>query len=960
MMKKTSDNSKLATWFQAIEESLAEASPSDCDLRSATLSLSELADGAAGESRTDLSRGADLLSRLLELAICWQSQFTDDPHLVGDLIGFVQSHVGTIKSALESDDGEPSKTDKTSDANGIDEFIQWANETWGEYLMLIEGGDLPIDGWELASDNGGDWQESDEIDEANDDEAGPTGAQIELMLSALSATNDASDSDPSECPPKPVVKPMPAHSPSGSFKERLTPLSGQAAPATFDITQDRELLEAYLDDAIRCVGSMEQAALAIEETPSDKESVQQFCRELHTLKGASATVGLSELASYLHDLETSLEALFAGDTENVETDALFVSIDRVRTEISLLQTDKPLTEDSHNAVLGSVSTSPTKPDFANLATHDDSSVRIRASNLDRLMDMLAELVVLRNRRENHVAEFNSFNSELARCAARLSLAGEQSELGGGESAPSSLFSRNTSNTVSEVSKDIAAVSRGMRELQEPVSHDNAAISIFIRDFRQELMQLRRVPVSGLFRRLQRAARDVAKTENKQVQVKVIGENTGLEQEIQERLFESLLHIVRNSVSHGIETAESRLVAGKPQVGMLTLEAFSTAQLLTIEVHDDGNGLNYEAIRERAISKGLLSPIQRATDNELARLIFHPGFSTREQASEISGRGVGMDIVAKTIESLQGRIEVDSVSGQGTTIRLLIPLRTGIEHVMVFRSDGQLFALPMQAVTAAKTTNSSIGDLARLSLSSASNRVARRDSSAQDVLLLNRSNHSRTRTPSGSRPSDESQLALAVDELVGPEEVVVRGLPNLLKHHPLFCGVTLSGSGEKVLLLDSERVEEFCQQHSSPDHQHAESERQADGLGAANKNRVLIVDDSLTVRRALVKMLQEHDFVTSEAGDGIEAIERLQRESFDLVLTDLDMPRLGGLELLSDIQAGRYCDAPVVVISSRDEETFRMQAMDAGAIDYIAKPVSNESIAKLLEGIQLLPINEEMR
>ena len=178
----------------------------------------------------------------------------------------------------------------------------------------------------------------------------------------------------------------------------------------------------------------------------------------------------------------------------------------------------------------------------------------------------------------------------------------------------------------EVAKDITAVSKGMREIQKPVSLDNAAISRFIRDFRQELMQLRRVPVSGLFNRLQRAARDAAKSESKQVQIQVVGEHAGLEQEIQERLFESLLHVVRNSVSHGIESEGERVAAGKNRVGTVTLEASSSAQLLMIEVRDDGNGLDYEAIRRRAIDKGLLSSNQTPSNDELAKLIFHSGFS----------------------------------------------------------------------------------------------------------------------------------------------------------------------------------------------------------------------------------------------------------------------------------------------------------------------------------------------
>jgi CheY-like chemotaxis protein len=315
----------------------------------------------------------------------------------------------------------------------------------------------------------------------------------------------------------------------------------------------------------------------------------------------------------------------------------------------------------------------------------------------------------------------------------------------------------------------------------------------------------------------------------------------------------------------------------------------------------------------------------------------------------------MDIVAKTIEQLHGRIEVDSAAGVGTTMRLMIPLRTGIEHVMVFRVSDQLFAIPMQSVTAAKSSSASQrGNIKQIFLASALSLKGKNKSSSEDALFLRRS-HDLARQDSGDAPQANDQLALLVDELVGPEEVVVRGLPNLLNSHPLFCGVTLSGSGEKVLLINTERVLDFCHQNQLIHSADNRAEPGEAGLqGAAGQDRALVVDDSLTARKVLVKILQQHGFATVEAGDGFEAIERLHKEQFDLVLTDLDMPRFGGLELLSDIQSGSYCDAPVVVVSGRGEEAFRIKAMDVGAVDFLTKPVSKTSITQLLEDLQLLP------
>ncbi len=893
------------------------------DLQHASAELLKFKAHAIEAADRPFADGATLLVALLELADCSYGE-SGNRETATEWVNFVVDHLPRL--VMESDDS-------ASQAQEVTSFIERANQQWGDYLELVDVGQ-ENENWDFPTSELSDCQ-NDEPADSSDDAVAVSNSQIELLLSAVT---DKSESTP---PLEPIEQ--------GAPKPKVPPGDTNDQAARDELMNDRELLEAYLDDAMRCLSSMEQSALAFESNPEDSETVRQFCRELHTLKGASATVGLSDLAGYLHQLESSLDQMFSGDSPNSDAEPLFAAVDRVRNEMLQLQPTEPPQSASDSIEQSDEIIS--KPDFANFVNNDDSSIRIRAAKLDRLMDMLAELVVLRNRRESSVGEFNQLNEELSGCASRLSLAEEQLTVDSylEPSHGFSPFARNSSCTFSEVAKDIAAVSQGLRELQKPVSQDNASISGFIRDFRQELMQLRRVPVSGLFHRLQRAARDAAKTEKKQVKVEIIGDDSGLEQEIQERLYESLLHIVRNSVSHGIDTPENRRNTGKDPVGKVTLEAFSNPQLLIIEVRDDGNGLNYDVVRQKAIDKGLIGRHQNPSDEELANLIFHPGFSTRTQASEVSGRGVGMDIVAKTVRQLHGRVEIDTVPGQGTTMRLLIPLRTGIEHVMVFRCDGQLFALPMQSVTAAKSSNTNIGSIAKLTLSSAFSVSS--EASVDDVLILRQEDHRRRRTENTRSPQKRRQLALAVDEMIGPEEVVVRGLPNLLKNHPLFCGLTLAGSGETVLLLDSERVVEFCQLASElPDEGNQPTEQ------TTTEKRALIVDDSLTARKALVKLLHQHEYATVEVSDGIEAIERLHRERFDLVFTDLDMPRFGGMELLADIQAGRYCEAPVVVVSSRDEETFRSKAMDFGASEYVNKPVSEKSISKLLESLQLIATN----
>ena len=772
-----------------------------------------------------------------------------------------------------------------------------------------------------------------------DIESGSEG-QIGLLLSAISGESCDQASETVNSESEACASDDDSTTPHDIPEFETLHNSGDAT-AIAELMNDPALREAYLDDALKCLGSMEQSALSVEDEPENKEAVQQFCRELHTLKGASASVGLSELATYLHVLESSLDDVFKNESASVDTPSMFNAVDRVRDEIAKLS----CSGESENS--GPIDSAlPRKQDFSTVVTSDDASIRIRAVQLDRLMDMLAELVVLRNRRENHATEFNELNDELARCATRLQFAEEQDEFQVSLNT-SSYPVRNGSQTMSEIAKDISAVAQGLSELQTPVSHDNKSISRFIGDFRQELMQLRRVPVSGLFHRLQRAVRDAANSEGKKVRLQVRGENTGLEQEIQERLFEPLLHIVRNAVSHGVELPDKRLNAGKDETGLIVVEAHSNAQRLVIEVRDDGAGIDFAAVRNRAIEKGLIAANQLMSDSELGKLIFHPGFSTRDQASEVSGRGVGMDIVASTMEHLCGRVDVESELELGTTMRLTIPLKTGIEHVMVFRSAEQLFALPMQSVKAVNASGTVAKSIQRMSLKEILSLRHDRDDRPEDLLIL--------RTSQNNEEGSQS-LALAVDEIVGPEEVVIRGLPSPLQSHPLFCGVTLSRASETVLLLDSQRLEEFCAFHqSSAQFQH---DFESGWSESENQQRALVVDDSMTARKVLVKKLLARGIVSVEAVDGIEALERLHREQFDWVFTDLDMPRLGGIELLTDIQSQKYTDAPVIVVSSRSEDEFRAKAMELGAAAYLSKPIQHEPFTKLMEDMQILANNSQ--
>jgi chemotaxis protein histidine kinase CheA/ActR/RegA family two-component response regulator len=593
--------------------------------------------------------------------------------------------------------------------------------------------------------------------------------------------------------------------------------------------------------------------------------------------------------------------------------------------------------DSPSTVVRAVETpalSAKSPVFSDDSS-DGESVRVKSSQLNRLMDMLVELVMLRNQRQTELTVLQEVYHELITSGSKMRLLSNDRGL---------CSDSSTSLQLSEVASDVLETAQQVRDCTRPFADGNAAVSRFIRQFRQELVELRRTPISGLFRRLQLVAREAARAESKQVRLALTGEDAGIERALQQRLYEPLLHIVRNAIGHGIESPEDRIKNGKNSEGVVTLEAISGPNLFVIEVRDDGSGLDYEAIRRRGVERKLIAADQVVNRDELSQLIFHPGFSTRESANQVGGRGVGMDVVASTVQRMRGWLEVTSEPGQGTRIRLSIPLPSVIQHAMVFRCADQLFALPMESVQSA-------GDLSReIPRTSFAQLLGleRTQANGTDQTILIADDHN------GSMQGKAS-LALFVDEIIGPEELVVRPLPSLLKHHPYCVGATLSGMGQTVILLDARRLLKSQTIPLAKSMPLSKTSAVASGTKPSSKRpRVLVVDDSVSARKRVIRSLSRYPLDIVEASDGKEALESLKKQHFAAVFSDMEMPNVDGMELLANISAsGRSDSPPVIIISSRSEREFTERARQLGAANYLIKPLVDEDLDAALLRLETL-------
>ncbi len=819
----------------------------------------------------------------------------------------------------------------------IDLLSEQAISEWGDLLVTIsiDGNQDPGLAWGFTSHS------QPEIT-TNDEESieVPSADAIQAMLGKIrSVTPSTAPAITANTGSQSLATSATPEIPLKMLTQETTPVKSTSAAVE---ALDPELREAFLDDAGACLGSIENALLRLESNRQDPGALAQILRELHTLKGASGSVGLMALADQIHLLEDSLRDDQAAGREP-SADHLLAQVDQIRAQIG--GNDNP----PH---LPAVSTSPAswKPDSSGLQpAHapvfsddevDNETVRVKSSQLNRLMDMVVELVMLRNQRETELAELQEVYHELISSGSKMRLLSNDRAL---------CSDTGTALQLAEVASDVLETAQQVRECTRPFATGNAAVSRFIRQFRQELVALRRTPISGLFRRLQLVAREAARAESKQVRLMLAGEDAGMERGLQQRLYEPLLHIVRNAIGHGIESPEDRIKCGKTPEGTVTLEATSGPNLFAIEIRDDGSGLDYEAIRRRGLERKLITADQVVGRDELSQLIFHPGFSTRECANQVGGRGVGMDVVAATMQRMRGWLEITSEPGQGTRIRLSIPLPSVIQHAMVFRCADQLFALPMESVQSAGDV---VSDIPRTSFARLLGLDARHTSATNRTIVV-------ADDRLGSIQGKSSPLALFVDEIIGPEELVVRPLPTLLKHHPYCVGATLSGMGHTILLLDARRL---LRSHVTT----LQITQPAQPVTAASRpqtrtqrQRVLVVDDSLSARKRAVRSLSRYPIDIVEACDGKDALECLKKQSFAAVFSDMEMPNVDGMELLANVNTpGRSDSPPIIIVSSRAEKEFTERAQQLGAANYLIKPLIDEELDAAL--LQLASLSHLVR
>ena len=469
------------------------------------------------------------------------------------------------------------------------------------------------------------------------------------------------------------------------------------------------------------------------------------------------------------------------------------------------------------------------------------------------------------------------------------------------------------------------------------------------DLQLAVLKTRMEPIASIVARLHRSVRQAARVTNKQIDLSIEGSEIQLDTEVLERLAEPLMHMLRNAADHGIEAPEERLAKGKSEVGVISLRFFQEGQSVVIECVDDGRGLDHEQIRVAAVEKGLLPNDANVSNDELARMIMVPGFSTRTNVTQLSGRGVGMDVVQTVIRDLKGIVEISDARTGGCQISLRLPITLLTNHSLVVQINADRFAIPtssiMQVISPRQGQFTQIGNQLAYEIGQDAYHAATLNA------CLGYASSSETPTTDNSVVivySDTGPVAIAVDQLVNSYDLIVKSLGRYVGSIRGIAGLSSLADGSLIPVLDIAELLRTPVQSSDA----IKSVAKATTVTTTSVQRqaaaqIMIVDDSISVRQTLSDMIEEAGYETIIARDGLEAVDLLRQHTPDLVLSDIEMPRMNGLELASYIRTSHSTELPIIIITSRTMQKHRQQAAEAGVNGYVTKPFDeNELLARI--------------
>ncbi|MCP4472210.1 MAG: response regulator [Gammaproteobacteria bacterium] len=786
---------------------------------------------------------------------------------------------------------------------------------------------------------------------------------------------------------------------SGDFIDTLTMMNEVG-----DGEQDSELLTIFVDEANELLemsdNTLHQWSQQNSDEPAahDYNAVMELQRYLHTLKGGARMAGLREISDLSHEMESMFIAVIDGrvDKNDNLVELLKDCFDLLHQQVVEAQEEKEMSSsaamvellkevrlgedgshripdqddsmgldmDSEDIDIVSENLSGVPLSGADSSTQD--VIKVRSDLLDNLVSSAGEVSIYRARMEQQVAGIGSHLGELGQTIVRLKAQLRNLEA---ETDAQIYFSHRTEagktgefdplemdryTMIQELSRSLSESVNDLSSLQgmlgEQVKDSETLLlqqSRVSTDLQDGLIKSRMVKFSGLLSRLRRLVRQSSQELGKKTELVVSGEQNEVDNKVLDRMVAPLEHIIRNALSHGIETPFERVKKGKPENGRIAIDITRDGSDVVIRVSDDGAGIDIEKVRSRAIQLGLLDKGHETSDADLVQYILESGFSTAEHVTQLSGRGVGMDVVDIEVKQLGGTLQIESTP-QGTTFVARLPFTLSINQAILVRTGDEIYAIPLLNIEGITRIDAlqlnahyreeapeleyagqsfALHNLAKLVGAEAQFRIGA-DDEKQAVIL--------------SRAGD-IRIALHVDEIIGNREIVVKTLGKQLSQVKSLAGASILADGSMVLILDVGGL--IRHKVSSAVKIVYQAAEEATRL----RDTVMVVDDSITMRRVASKLLERHNYEVITAKDGVDALAQLQDVHPDVMLLDIEMPRMDGFELVTHMRNETgFSSIPIIMITSRTGEKHRDRAFKIGVTNYMGKPYQED---ELIQNIQ---------
>ena len=774
----------------------------------------------------------------------------------------------------------------------------------------------------------------------------------------------------------------------------------------------KEIMEDFLIEAFELIEQIDHDLVELESNPEDLELLNRIFRVAHTVKGSSSFLNFDVLTELTHHMEDVLNKARKGELKITPDimDVVLESVDMMKGLLSSIRDHgndtaagidiknicARLTQISEGEAPAAAPEAPATPvaepapesaKEPEPAAPTEEAPEISDAELSKLSDSEVEAEIERLLKVRKA-------EDKARRASKGIAPKSPEEIAPASSTASASSSKPTPSKEKDTEKKVPAASSGavaqeqtirvevkrldhlmnligelvlgknrllkiyddveeryegekfLEELNQVVS----SLSLVTTDIQLAVMKTRMLPIAKVFNKFPRMIRDLSRDLGKQIDLEISGEETELDKSIVEEIGDPLVHIIRNSCDHGIEDPETRKAAGKPEKGLVQLKAYNEGNHIVVEIVDDGKGLDADMLKSKSIEKGIITEREAdaMSEKEAFGLIFRPGFSTAAKVTNVSGRGVGMDVVKTNIEKLNGIIDIESEVGKGTVMKLKIPLTLAIIQSLLVGTQEEFYAIPLASVL--ETVRVPIDDIYTID---GKNVLRLRDEvlslvRLSDVFGVEKAFDGGEQTYVVIIGVAEAKLGIIVDTLVGQEEIVIKSMGDYLQNIPGIAGATIRGDGRVTLIIDVGAMMEMAKDIKVDIR--AEIEDSTKAKEKPSDYKVLIVDDSKMDRTIMQKALEPTGVTIVEATNGVEALGVIKsgEHSFDAILIDIEMPRMDGYTLAGEIRKySKYRNLPLIAVTSRTSKTDRLRGVEVGMTEYITKPYSAEYLENVV-------------